>query len=257
MPAFDSRLSESEIADLAAFVSQAVDEGAPDGTASTSTGDETEADGQTATDGRTATDGNGAATGTPSASAGRQVFARAGCGSCHTLAAAEAAGLVGPNLDQAKPSFAQVRGIVSSGSGAMPAFGSRLSEREIADLAAFVSQAAGGSTPDQTGQGGSSGTSTKPVELVLKDGRLTSRSRFVPAGRTTFSVRNVGEAGSWFAVLRVGRSSLVLLGKLTTIRSGQTGNLTLTLSKGTYLLTCCSQPGKLERGMFSTLQVGS
>src|ERR1700755_2664425 len=35
---------------------------------------------------------------------GKSVFASAGCGSCHTLAAAKATGTVGPNLDDLKPS---------------------------------------------------------------------------------------------------------------------------------------------------------
>src|SRR3954469_5878454 len=37
------------------------------------------------------------------ATAGKQVFAKAGCGGCHTLDAAGASGTVGPNLDEAKP----------------------------------------------------------------------------------------------------------------------------------------------------------
>ena len=246
MPTFSDRLSKSQIADLAAFVTQAVGGGTPTET------------GSTPADGETANDGNDVPTGSASPSSGRQAFAGAGCGSCHTLAAAGAAGLVGPNLDQANPSFAQVVNIVSNGGGAMPAFSDRLSKSQIADLAAFVTQAVGGGTPTETGQGDTSGaTTTKPVELVLKEGRLTGGLRFVPAGKTTFSVRNAGAAGNWFAVLRANTSRLVFLGKLTNIRPGQRRSLTLTLSKGTYLLACCSQPGKLERGMFSTVKVSS
>ena len=44
-----------------------------------------------------------------SAAAGAKVFASAGCGSCHTLAAAKSSGQVGPNLDQAQPGYDQVR----------------------------------------------------------------------------------------------------------------------------------------------------
>ena len=39
---------------------------------------------------------------------GEPVFASAGCNSCHTLSAANANGSVGPNLDDAKPSFDKV-----------------------------------------------------------------------------------------------------------------------------------------------------
>ncbi len=78
-----------------------------------------------------------------SAAAGKAVFASAGCGACHTLAAAEAAGTVRPNLDEAKPSAALVIDRVTNGKGAMPSFKSRLSTAQIQNVAAFVSTAAG------------------------------------------------------------------------------------------------------------------
>src|SRR5436190_1493026 len=43
------------------------------------------------------------------AAAGRSVFASAGCGTCHTLRAAGTNGLIGPNLDSLRPTYAQVR----------------------------------------------------------------------------------------------------------------------------------------------------
>ena len=70
---------------------------------------------------------------------GKAVFASAGCGRCHTLAAAGASGQVGPNLDQSKPDAATVEAIVSSGSGVMPSFKGKLSSAEIKAVAAFVS----------------------------------------------------------------------------------------------------------------------
>ena len=69
---------------------------------------------------------------------GKAVFASAGCGGCHTLAAAGASGQVGPNLDQSKPAAATVEAIVSSGSGVMPSFKGKLSSAEIKAVAAFV-----------------------------------------------------------------------------------------------------------------------
>jgi mono/diheme cytochrome c family protein len=78
-----------------------------------------------------------------SASAGAQVFGSAGCGSCHTLAAAHASGQVGPNLDQLRPDFETVRAKVANGGGGMPSFSGRLSERQIRDVAAFVATRAG------------------------------------------------------------------------------------------------------------------
>jgi mono/diheme cytochrome c family protein len=74
---------------------------------------------------------------------GRRVFADAGCGSCHTLAAAGASGTVGPNLDELRPAAAAVEQIVRSGRGAMPPFGDRLEEGEIEAVARFVASEAG------------------------------------------------------------------------------------------------------------------
>ena len=62
-----------------------------------------------------------------STAAGKQVFASAGCGGCHTLKDAGATGNVGPNLDQLKPSQAKVAHQVEVGGGVMPAFKGTLS----------------------------------------------------------------------------------------------------------------------------------
>lgn len=70
---------------------------------------------------------------------GEQVFASAGCGGCHTFSKAGSNGSVGPNLDDAAPSFDAVVSQVTNGGGAMPAFKDELSEQEIRDVAAFVS----------------------------------------------------------------------------------------------------------------------
>jgi mono/diheme cytochrome c family protein len=76
---------------------------------------------------------------------GKQVFlGSAGCGSCHTLADAGTSGTIGPNLDDSQPSFDLAVDRVTNGAGAMPPFGDQLSEQEIADVAAYVSTAAGG-----------------------------------------------------------------------------------------------------------------
>ena len=82
-----------------------------------------------------------AAAGNPTA--GKAVFASAGCGGCHTLAAAGAAGAVGPNLDQVKPAYAFVLARVTQGKGAMPSFKGQLTPKQIQDVAAYVSSSAG------------------------------------------------------------------------------------------------------------------
>jgi mono/diheme cytochrome c family protein len=85
----------------------------------------------------TTTETGGGETG--DAANGEQVYVAAGCGGCHTFEAAGSTGSVGPNLDDASPSFDLVVTQVTNGGGAMPAFGDELSEQEIRDVAAFVS----------------------------------------------------------------------------------------------------------------------
>lgn len=69
---------------------------------------------------------------------GEAIWASAGCGGCHALAAANASGSIGPNLDDTKPDLALVLDRVTNGRGAMPAFEDQLDEQQIADVAAYV-----------------------------------------------------------------------------------------------------------------------
>lgn len=81
------------------------------------------------------------------AAAGRDIYlsqVQPGCGVCHTLADAGTAGAIGPNLDTLKPSSEQVMRAVRQGVGAMPAFGSQLSETELRALSAYVAEATAG-----------------------------------------------------------------------------------------------------------------
>lgn len=76
--------------------------------------------------------------------AGKEVFIGAGgCGSCHALADAGTSGTIGPNLDESQPSFDLAVDRVTNGQGAMPAFSDTLTEQQINDVAAYVSQAGG------------------------------------------------------------------------------------------------------------------
>ncbi|HWV83976.1 MAG TPA: cytochrome c [Capillimicrobium sp.] len=75
---------------------------------------------------------------------GRQAFATK-CGGCHTLAAADSHGAVGPDLDDLKADEARVLAAIrngGSGAGGMPANLAQGGEAE--QIAAFVAQAAGG-----------------------------------------------------------------------------------------------------------------
>lgn len=78
------------------------------------------------------------------AAAGAKLFAAAGCAACHTLAAANAQGTVGPDLDTLKPSQAQVIAQVTNGGRGMPAFKSRYSAKQIAEIATYASKSAAG-----------------------------------------------------------------------------------------------------------------
>jgi mono/diheme cytochrome c family protein len=61
------------------------------------------------------------------------------CGGCHTLSDAETSGAVGPSLDGAKLTAAQVEEILANGKGAMPA--GLLSGADAAAMAAYVAAA--------------------------------------------------------------------------------------------------------------------
>ena len=87
------------------------------------------------------------------AGAGKRVFAMAEptCGSCHTLKAANANGQVGPNLDESlegddaqyvyesivNPDADVVEGFQP---GVMPSYQGKLSDKQLADLVAFLTQ---------------------------------------------------------------------------------------------------------------------
>jgi mono/diheme cytochrome c family protein len=81
--------------------------------------------------------------------AGAKIFGSAGCVGCHTLAAAHATGTVGPNLDTVspKPDYRLATARVTNGKGVMPSFKGQLTDQQIADVAAFVVKATGGTPP--------------------------------------------------------------------------------------------------------------
>jgi mono/diheme cytochrome c family protein len=87
---------------------------------------------------------------------GAQVFANNGCGGCHTFAAAEAGGMVGPNLDEELPgeSAAAVEEMIKDPNAeiakgyppnVMPQnYEQILSSKEIEELAEYLLEGAGG-----------------------------------------------------------------------------------------------------------------
>jgi mono/diheme cytochrome c family protein len=98
--------------------------------------------------------GGGAAESRPAATAasdldsGRAVFARMGCGSCHTLAAAGSRGLIGPDLDQRLPTHTRASLVAKitmppsadgQGFSIMPQdFGRRMDAAELDALVDFL-----------------------------------------------------------------------------------------------------------------------
>jgi len=105
-------------------------------------GEETTATPETV-EGTLPTETSGGAAGKGDPSAGKAVFETAGCKACHTLKDAGATGQVGPNLDEAKPSDDLVVERVTNGKGAMPSFKGKLTDKQIRDVAAYVSSVAG------------------------------------------------------------------------------------------------------------------
>jgi cytochrome c6 len=81
--------------------------------------------------------------GETSVAEGKAVFAKAGCGACHTLADAGATGAVGVNLDEVKPAALKVEQFVRNGSGQMPSFRGTLTEEEIEAVALYVQETTG------------------------------------------------------------------------------------------------------------------
>jgi mono/diheme cytochrome c family protein len=78
---------------------------------------------------------------------GKAVFAKAGCGGCHHLAAAGSNGAIGPDLDHFLPTFKMVQAHVTTGGGRMPSFRGKLTTAEIDAVAKFVSSHAGKCSP--------------------------------------------------------------------------------------------------------------
>jgi mono/diheme cytochrome c family protein len=105
---------------------------------------------------------------------GAQLWGQAGCGGCHTLAAAGSSGQAGPNLDLLRPSSSAVASQVTYGGGGMPAFGSSLSAGDIQALAAWVSSSAGGSSALPSS--GAVGMSTAAVRKLQR--RLSALGYF-------------------------------------------------------------------------------
>ena len=92
--------------------------------------------------GETGETGGGGGQGDPQA--GEEVFASAGCGTCHTFEPAGATGAAAPSLDDSDASYDEAYQQIAEGGGGMPAFKDQLDEQQIADVTAFVVESRGG-----------------------------------------------------------------------------------------------------------------
>jgi cytochrome c553 len=99
--------------------------------------------GEVPTDGDTGEGGGGGGEVEGDPAAGKEVYASAGCGSCHVLADAGSTGNIGPSLDDSSIDFAGAVEQITNGGGGMPPFSGELSEEEINNVAAYVVTARG------------------------------------------------------------------------------------------------------------------
>ena len=63
---------------------------------------------------------------------------KAQCGTCHVLKSASSDGMIGPNLDQLKPSIDQIKYAVTNGIGVMPPWEGILTDEEIDAVAYYI-----------------------------------------------------------------------------------------------------------------------
>ncbi len=63
-----------------------------------------------------------------------------GCGLCHTLEGADFVGASAPNLDVLRPGYQRVFDAIREGPGLMPSYRGQLSEKQMHDLAAYISR---------------------------------------------------------------------------------------------------------------------
>ena len=109
----------------------------------------------------------------------------------------------------------------------------------------------GSSTPATSSGGGGSGGGT-PISATEKDFSITLAKSQVAPGTYTFHVVNNGPSAHDFTINGPGVANK----KTGLLQSGSSGDLTVTLTNGTYDVYC-SVPGHKAAGMDTKLTVGS
>lgn len=79
--------------------------------------------------------------------AGKALFSSEGCAGCHSFKSAGSTGTTGPDLDAVSAGPSKVMAQLRKPGGIMPSFAGKLSEKEKADLAAFVGAGAESGKP--------------------------------------------------------------------------------------------------------------
>jgi len=205
---------------------------------------------------------------------GKTLFIK-NCAQCHTLARANAKGVIGPDLDDAFVEALQqgfgrnvIEGIVEqqveypSTAGRMPKL--PLSTRQAADIANYVAYAAARPGQD-TGLLASVGSSKVGPPAVEKDGKLAIaanpsglllynvKKAEATAGPVTISMTNMSGVDHNLAIQQ-GTSANGHVIAATPITSSGTHTITLDLKPGTYTFFC-QVPGHRAAGMYGTLVV--
>ena len=205
---------------------------------------------------------------------GKTLFIK-NCAQCHTLARANAKGLVGPDLDDAFLESLQVgegRSVIEgevesqveypSTAGRMPKL--PLSTRQAADIASYVAYAAARPGQD-SGLLASVGSSKVGPPAVEKDGKLTIsanpsgqllytvKAATATAGPVTISMVNMSGVDHNLAIQQ-GTSANGSALAATPITSNGTPSITLNLKPGTSTFFC-QVPGHRAAGMSGTLTV--
>jgi len=118
---------------------------------------------------------------------------------------------------------------------------------------------AGATTATTQGQGG--GT---PFAVTLEDYKVVTTASTIPAGKVTFTAKNVStDHVHELAVLRVkDDGSYESLGEIEDLAVGASGELTVDMTKGNYVLACLIVPGEagstvdhFQEGMHTPLTV--
>jgi plastocyanin len=196
-------------------------------------------------------------------SPGAEVFASNGCGGCHILAAANATGVTGPNLDKSlapDDDFAAVKEMIVGPNAeivqgyspnVMPQnYGHTIPARQLTELVQFLldsTPAGGGGAPAQPkpqGPGGTLQLAADPTQILFDKKSLSSKP-----GKVTIQFTNPAAVQHDVAIEKDGQ----VIAKSPLVAQGKT-SVSAELAPGSYTFLC-TVPGHAQAGMEGTLTV--